>query len=351
MGSPAMASDRLDFELPAALEAHEPPEARDIPRDGVRLMVSERGSGRLTHAFFRELPRFLETGTVLVFNRSGTLAAAVDGVRAQGMPVTVHFSTPLPGAHGGEWTVELRNARGERVLDAVAGEELALAGGGRARLERAYPDGATAFGSRLWAARLDRGLDVQRYLARFGRPIRYGHIHGQWPLEAYQTVYGDRPGSAEMPSAGRPFTCELLDELRVKGVEVRFLTLHTGVSSQEANETPFAEWFEVPWETADAVRSARAEGRPVIAVGTTVVRALESAAGHAASGWTELVVTPERGVRYVDGLITGWHEPRASHLLMLEAIAGRRLLARSYAEAIRAGYLWHEFGDSQLILP
>jgi S-adenosylmethionine:tRNA ribosyltransferase-isomerase len=347
-----MAAERLDFVLPPALEAHEPPEARGIPRDGVRLMVSERSSGRLTHALFRELPRFLEAGTVLVFNRSGTLPAAVEGVATDGRTVKVHFSTPLPGGTDNEWTVEIRDADGGRSFASLATTgTVRLRGDASATLVRGYPDPNVTAGSRLWVARLELGMEVQEYLARFGRPIRYGHIRGEWPTEAYQTVYGDRPGSAEMPSAGRPFTSSLLDELRANGVEVRFLTLHTGVSSQEADETPFAEWFEVPWETADAVRRAKAEGRPVIAVGTTVVRALESAAGRAANGWTELVVTPERGVRYVDGLITGWHEPRASHLLMLEAIAGRRLLEASYAEAIRAGYLWHEFGDSQLILP
>jgi S-adenosylmethionine:tRNA ribosyltransferase-isomerase len=352
--------ERLDFELPPELEAHEPPEARGLARDGVRLMVSRQHDLSLEHARFADLPRLLDPGSLLVFNRSATLPAAVEGMRPDGRPVTVHFSTPAPHGSADEWTIEMRAADVARPLttpslarvgDGHTGEVLRLPGGGSVELVRGYPDGSVSESSRLWVARLDLPGPALEFLARYGRPIRYGHIRGEWPIGAYQTVYGDQPGSAEMPSAGRPFTPELLAALHSRGVETAFLTLHTGVSSQEADETPFAEWFEVPAETAAAVNRARGSGRPVVGVGTTVVRALESAGGQAARGWTEVVITPERGVRYVDGLITGWHEPQASHLLMLEAIAGRPLLEVSYAEAIRRGYLWHEFGDSQLILP
>jgi S-adenosylmethionine:tRNA ribosyltransferase-isomerase len=134
------------------------------------------------------------------------------------------------------------------------------------------------------------------------------------------------------------------------------VTLHCGVSSPERHEPPFPEQFEVPERTAELIGAVRGWGGRVIAVGTTVVRALESAADpdgavHGRSGWTGLVIGPERGVRAVDGLITGWHEPEASHLQMLEAIAGPELLADSYRAALECGYLWHEFGDSHLILP
>jgi S-adenosylmethionine:tRNA ribosyltransferase-isomerase len=168
-------------------------------------------------------------------------------------------------------------------------------------------------------------------------------------------VFSRVPGSAELPSAGRPFSPRVLARLG-PGVGVAPLVLHTGVSSQERGERPYPERFEVPTSTAARVNAARAAGGRVIAVGTTVTRALETAAApdgtvSAASGWTSLMIAPERGVRAVDGLITGWHEPDASHLLLLEAVAGRELVERSYEAAVAAGYRWHEFGDSHLLLP
>jgi len=198
--------------------------------------------------------------------------------------------------------------------------------------------------------------DVDTYLARHGRPIRYGYVERDWPVAVYQTVYATEPGSAEMPSAGRPITPEIITALVARGVAVSPLVLHTGVSSLEGHEAPYPEYYRVPAETAERVNATHAAGHRVIAVGTTVVRALESAVDehrvvHPADGWTELVVTPERGVHAVDGLLTGWHEPQASHLLMLEAVAGRCPLERAYAAALAAGYRWHEFGDSHLLLP
>ena len=197
---------------------------------------------------------------------------------------------------------------------------------------------------------------LEDYLERHGEPIRYGYVKKRWPLEAYQTVYATTPGSAEMPSAGRPFTAELIARLRVRGVLLAPITLHAGVSSPERHEAPFPEYFEVPEETARLVSAVRRRGGRVIAVGTTVVRALESVAGvdgrvRGDAGWTGLVITSERRPRVIDGLITGWHEPEASHLQMLESLAGAPLLRRSYDAALEHGYLWHEFGDSHLILP
>ena len=193
-------------------------------------------------------------------------------------------------------------------------------------------------------------------LGEHGQPIRYSHAAGAWPLAAYQTVFSREPGSVEMPSASRPFTDRLVARLVAGGVTVVPIVLHTGVSSQDHGEPPYAERYRVPGATADAVNAAHAAGARVIAAGTTVVRALETTAdavGHAhpGEGWTELVVSPRRGVRVVDGLITGWHEPESSHLALLEAVAGRPLLASSYRAAFDADYRWHEFGDSHLILP
>jgi S-adenosylmethionine:tRNA ribosyltransferase-isomerase len=177
-----------------------------------------------------------------------------------------------------------------------------------------------------------------------------------WPFSAYQTAFAREPGSAEMPSAGRPFTPELVTELVSSGVLLAPVTLHTGVSSPERHEPPYPEPYRVPAETALLVNAVRGWAGRVVAVGTTVVRALETVAQPdgrvtAGEGWTNLVVTPERGLRVVDGLISGWHEPQASHLDLLGAAAGPELLARSYEAALEHGYLWHEFGDSFLVLP
>jgi S-adenosylmethionine:tRNA ribosyltransferase-isomerase len=343
------------FELPTALEAHEPPEARGVPRDGVRLMVAGRGDGRLEHRRFHELPDVLAAGDLLVVNTSATLPAAVAAALPDGTPTQLRFATAAPNLPAGWWVVELRSADGAtpRRSGAAAGDRLALTGGATVDLVAPY-----ASSSRLWLARvtLPGAEPLHAYLGRHGAPIRYGYVPRAWPLADYQTAFAVHPGSAEMPSAGRPFTPELVARLTAGGVLIAPITLHTGVSSPEQHEPPYPETYAVPAATARAVNAVRGWGGRVIAVGTTVVRALESVAAPdgtvtAGEGWTGLVVTPERGLHAVDGLITGWHEPEASHLLMLEAAAGRDLLDASYRAAIDAGYLWHEFGDSHLIIP
>jgi S-adenosylmethionine:tRNA ribosyltransferase-isomerase len=340
------------FDIAADLEAHEPPEARGLSRDGVRLLVARRCDGAIEHRTFSDLPELLAPGDLVVINVSATIPAALPARRATGGGrVRVHFATRAPHLDDDWRVVEIRSADGRRPARLPTGERLELRGG--ARLELVAP---FASGARLMLARFCCELLVDEYLERHGEPIRYGHVSKPWPLDAYQTVYAISPGSAEMPSAGRPFTRELLSRLVARGVAVAPVTLHAGVSSPESHEPPFPEWFEVPEHTAQAICDARHRGGRVIAVGTTVVRALESAVSAqdcacARSGWTGLVVTPECGVRSVDGMITGWHEPEASHLMMLEAIAGTELLQASYAAAVDHGYLWHEFGDSHLILP
>jgi S-adenosylmethionine:tRNA ribosyltransferase-isomerase len=331
-------------------EATEPPEARGITRDAVRMMVAYRRDLRVVHAHAHDLPTFLDEGDLVVVNTSGTLAAALDALGEDGTPLVVHLSQRMPGDM---WTVELRRPeRGATVPWAATppGRTLQLVAGGGIELAAPF-DGST----RLWLATLDLPEPLLTYLTRHGRPIRYGYVAQDWPLDAYQNVYAREPGSAEMPSAGRPFTAELVTRLVAKGVGVAPLVLHTGVSSLESNERPYPEWYRVPLSTATRVNQARADGGRVIAVGTTVVRALESAVDrhglvHPNEGWTDLVITPERGVRAIDGLLTGWHEPEASHLQMLEAIAGRELVDVSYAAASAEGYLWHEFGDVELVL-
>jgi len=338
------------FELPRRLEAHEPPEARGLARDEVRLLVAGRRDGGIAHTRFRDLPELLTPGDLLVVNDSATLPAALDARRADGTALTAHLSSPAPGVDA--WFVELRAAGGSAPFGgARSGERLALDGGATLELLARY-----ARGPRLWLARVDANEPVTAYLAHHGRPIRYGYVPSEWPLAAYQTAYALHPGSAEMPSAGRPFTPELITRLVAGGVLIAPITLHTGVSSAERGEPPYPERLAVPATTARLVNAVRGWGGRVVAVGTTVVRALESATREdgtvaAAEGWTKLVVTGDEPLRAVDGLLTGWHEPEATHLAMLRAVAGDELLHRSYRAALEAGYLWHEFGDAHLILP
>ncbi len=331
-------------------EATEPPEARGITRDAVRMMVAHRADLRVVHAHAHDLPQFLDEGDLVVVNTSGTLAAALDAIAEDGTPLVVHLSQRLPA---GLWLVELRRPNGratEPWFEDPPSPTLQLVGGGFVHLSTRFESSA-----RLWVATLALPDAPLTYLAVHGRPIRYGYVTRDWPLDVYQNVYAREPGSAEMPSAGRPFTPELVTRLVAKGVAISPLVLHTGVSSLEANEHPYPEWFRVPSSTAARINETRANDGRVIAIGTTVVRALESVvdrrgAVHAGEGWTDVVVTPERGAHAADGLLTGWHEPEASHLRMLEAIAGRDLLDVSYAAASGEGYLWHEFGDVHLIV-
>jgi S-adenosylmethionine:tRNA ribosyltransferase-isomerase len=328
-------------------EADAPPEARGLRRDEVRLMVATRSDGRLVDTRFRELPRFLLPGDLLVVNISATVPAALPALRADGSELELRLSTPTPG---GRWLVELRRDRAP-FAGGETGEQIALPGGAAATLLARH-----GRGRRLWVADVVLPEPVERYLYAHGRPIRYDYVPDEWPIEAYENVYSVEPGSAEPPSAGRPFTAELITRLVARGILVAPIVLHTGVSSLEEGETPYAERYRVPEETARLVNAVHGWQGRVIAVGTTVVRALETVAAadgavSAGEGWTSLVVTPERGLRTVDGLVTGWHEPSSSHVQLLRAAAGEELLLRSYAAALDRGYLWHEFGDVELILP
>jgi S-adenosylmethionine:tRNA ribosyltransferase-isomerase len=346
-------TETIEFTLPAELEAHAPPEARGLPRDGVRMLVSRAASGTIAHHRFTDLSRLLLPGDLLVVNTSRTLPAAMPA----GPGLVVHFSTGLPD---GSWLVEPRIPAGKssvpngaheppQVIDLPGGAALTLLGRATAR---------------LWRARLS--VAVVPYLLRYGEPIRYPYAADRWPLSSYQTVFGRLPGSAEMPSAARPFSPAVVTDLAARGVLVAPVTLHCGVSSLEADEDPYPEQFDVPPATARLVNLTRESGGRVIAAGTTVVRALETAAlpagtsGAAAdvpvgvaarAGWTSRVVTPETGLRMVDGLLTGLHEPRSSHLRMLAAFHGQGLLRECYDAALSRGYLWHEFGDVHLLLP
>ncbi len=333
-----------DFELPTALEATTPPEVRGVARDEVRLMVTV--GERLAHRRFADLVHEVAPGDLLVVNDSATLAAAVDLDDSR----VVHFSSDLPG---GLRVVEIRRAAADGSgpdLEMRPGT-IALPDGTSLELLAPFPLHSST--RRLWVAHLDGDFD--HLLRRHGRPITYSHLSGDIPLNAYQTVFATTPGSAEMPSAGRPFSHELVTKLVGRGVSLAPLTLHTGVSSLEGGEPPYPERYRVPQHTADMVNLTRDRGGRVVAVGTTVVRALESVTDdtgrtHGGSGWTDLVIGRETRLKAIDAMVTGWHEPRSTHLDLLVALAGRRAIARSYETALREGYLWHEFGDSQLLI-
>jgi S-adenosylmethionine:tRNA ribosyltransferase-isomerase len=361
---------RIRFELPPGAHAATTPEERGVGRDGVRLLVAR--PGKVAHHRFRDLATVLDPGDLVVINTSATLPAAIDGAinqrvdgrdhRRQGDVLTVHFSTQLDD---GAWVVEPRADGGARPgVAAQRGDVIHLPGARQVRLIAPYPDpGARQL--RLWRAEAGPEADLAAYLLTHGRPIEYGHLARRHTLAEHQTVYATEHGSAEMPSAGRPFTTELITRLIARGVSVAPLVLHAGVSSQESHEPPMPERFDVPEVTARLVAGARAAGQRVVAVGTTVVRALETAALHEPGsddptaahvvrprrGWTDLVLGPERTAHVVSGLITGLHEPEASHLALLQAVAGHDLVQDAYDAAVTGGYLWHEFGDSMLLLP
>jgi S-adenosylmethionine:tRNA ribosyltransferase-isomerase len=350
--------DTLNFTLPRELEASEPPEARGLERDAVKLMVSYRADDRILHRRFRDIVDTLDAGDVVIINTSGTMNAALNVLREDGTAMELHLSTHLPADL---WVVEIRQLAENATkpfYTAQAGETFMLPAGGYATLQAPYNREERQHGghTRLWIATLQLPMSLQAYLERYGFPIRYDYVREEYPIRYYQTVYATEVGSAEMPSAGRAFTPELITQLVAKGVQIAPLILHTGVASLEDHEPPYEEYYRVPVETARAVTTARRDGRRVIAVGTTVVRALETVtdsdgATHPGEGYTDVIITPERGIRAVNGMLTGMHEPRATHLAMLEALAGRDHLRMTYEAALAKGYLWHEFGDLHLILP
>jgi S-adenosylmethionine:tRNA ribosyltransferase-isomerase len=339
----------IEFSLPAHLERGRPPEADGRERDDVRLMVGSRATGEVLDDHFRNLPSYLKEGDALIVNVSATLPAALPVTTAAGIRLLIHLSSPLPG---GLWAVELRTPHG---LGSEPGpdldpEILILPDNGQVELLSRHPRVR-----RLWLAALRLPTDLEDYLRGRGRPIRYRYAEGDWPLSAYQTVYAAEPGSAEMPSAGRPFTNEILVRIAALGVTVLPITLHSGVASMEEGEEPIEERYRVSASTAAVVNTLRGRGGRVFAVGTSTVRALETVVDesgflHPGSGYTDLVIGPDRPLRAIDALLTGWHEPRASHLMLVESVGGRSLLTEMYRRAVESGYAWHEFGDSSLIL-
>jgi S-adenosylmethionine:tRNA ribosyltransferase-isomerase len=328
------------LELPKLEEATLPAELRGIARDGVRLLVTDRAQRRHEDRSFYEIPAVLRGGDLLVVNDSATLPAALRARRSNGDAIALHVGTALGDA------LRIVEPRGP----VNAGEYLDLGLGGSATmlapLDRTQP--------RLWYARFDLPIRLNAFLAKVGEPIRYGYVTERIPLSAYQTAFARVPGSAEMPSAARPFTEDVVRALRRTGVAVATITLHCGISSLEAPERPGPERYVVPAATARAVNAAQREGRRVIAAGTTVVRALESSLDQgeaiASHGWTEHVIDPDHPPHVTNGLLTGFHDPAATHVDLLRAFLDEGLLRDAYDAAARGGYLCHEFGDVHLIL-
>ncbi len=321
------------------VEATTPPEYRGIARDGVRMLVTDRQTRTHGHAYFYDLPSLLRPGDLLVVNDSATLPAAILARRKSGDVVRLHVSTKIDERL---WMVEPRGP-------IVAGETLALPGDAAitilAPVEPQRP--------RVWYASLELRTSMYAYLAQYGTPIAYAYVSESFPLKDYQTLFACSIGSSEMPSAARPFTQRVVVELHDRGVEIAAITLHCGVASYEAPERPGTERYSVSSATAYRVNAARREGRRVVAVGTSVVRALESAATGdgiiASGGWTDLFVDETYRLKAVDALLSGFHDANATHLSMLHAFADAELLETAYAEAGDRGYLCHEFGDVHLI--
>ncbi len=343
-----MKSTSLLFDRPDQLQATAPPESRHLDRDNVRLLVTTPYGN--THTRFSSLHEFLTPGDLLVVNESATIPASLPAEGPAGAFV-LNLSTDYGG---GVWLAEPRWSASEPgPLPLESGDEILLPEM-TGRLVSRFPGL-----ERLWFVRIDG--DVMTSVSKHGSPIRYGYVDQDYPMETYQTIFSRTPGSAEMPSAARPFTRRVVDSLTEKGIRIAPILLHTGVSSleidsEELEDHPmYAEPFQVFSSTAQQINRARSEGRRVIAVGTTVVRALESAWDgervRPVSGFTGIYIHPDRGVNVVDGLLTGFHDPMASHLAMLYALAGEEMVKSAYTEAVKSGYLWHEFGDSNLILP
>ena len=319
---------------------------RGIAKDDIRLMVSSSNGHR--HTNFRNIADYLNAGDVLVVNSSATLPASLPATGSIGQ-----FRLNLSTNYGrGLWLTEPRWSSSQPGPLPLKKGEVITVGNIRGRVIAPFPKL-----NRLWFVQFEGCVSCN--IKKLGQPIRYGYVENVYPLEHYQTVFAKVPGSAEMPSAAYPFTERVVDSLHKKGIQIADITLHTGVSSLEVEvddveEHPlYPEPFEIPEQTAKIVNQAHADGRRVIAVGTTVVRALESGWDgkqvKAASGFTRLYIHPKVGVNVVDGLITGLHDPVTSHLAMLYTVANEPLIKDAYREAIKEGYLWHEFGDSHLI--
>jgi len=339
-----MRLSEFDYALPRDRIAQTPA----APRDSARLLVLRRADGAVAHRTFRDLPEFLRPGDVLVLNDTRVIPARLRGRRANGGAVELLLLRP----HGGAvWEALVRPGR--RVRE---GARLVFGDG---RIE-ATAGARTASGTRL--VTLAHQGDLRAVLQETGEmPVPPYITRRLDDPRDYQTVYAEREGAVAAPTAGLHFTPELLAAVRARGAAPVFLTLHVGIGTFRSVETDDvtahrmdAEWYEVPPETARAIGAARARGGRVVVCGTTAVRTLESVARDdgtvtAGRGWTELFITPGFRFRATDALITNFHLPRTTLLILVSAFAGRERVLAAYATAVREGYRFYSFGDAMLI--
>ncbi|HZS89169.1 MAG TPA: tRNA preQ1(34) S-adenosylmethionine ribosyltransferase-isomerase QueA [Chloroflexota bacterium] len=339
-----MRTSDFEYDLPPHLIAQTPLE----PRDSARLLVVNRASGALDHRIFRDLPDILRPGDLLVANDSRVLPARLLGRRAQSggavEALLLHMVEP------DEWIALVRPGRRVRP-----GEVLTFEGGLRAEVLEQLDGGERRL--RLHAA---EGTTLEA-IHRAGRVPLPPYIHA--PLsdpERYQTIYARAEGSVAAPTAGLHFTLDLLERLAARGIHLRRVTLHVGAGTFKpvqgddiAAHRMHAEWATIDHATAHELRDARSKGRRIVAVGTTAVRVLETAALRGAiapfSGWTDLFITPGFQFRAVDALITNFHLPRSTLLMLVSAFGGKPLIDQAYARAIASGYRFYSFGDAMLI--
>ncbi|MGI9952661.1 tRNA preQ1(34) S-adenosylmethionine ribosyltransferase-isomerase QueA [Moorellaceae bacterium AZ2] len=341
-----MRVEEFDYYLPPELIAQEPVE----PRDASRLLVLHRQDGRLEHRRFYDLPRYLEKGDILVLNDTRVIPARLFGRKAgTGGRVEVLLLNPLGGDR---WETLVRPGR--RV---PPGTQLIF---GEGELE-ARVLASTAEGGRVLKFAYQGSWED--LLAKLGQVPLPPYIHRELPdPERYQTVYARHPGSAAAPTAGLHFTPRLLEKIREKGVEVAHILLHVGLGTfrpvkEEIVEKHrmHAEYYIVLPETAEAINNARARGGRVVAVGTTVVRTLETVATRdglicPGEGYTDLFIYPGYHFKAVDCLITNFHLPRSTLLMLVSAFAGREKILQAYRVAVEEGYRFFSFGDAMLIL-
>ncbi len=347
-----------EFRVPKELEASAPPEARGEQRDHVRLLVIHRQSGLIEHRRFFHIINYIRPGDVVVLNISRTVPAALPGVTEDGQFIELRLSSHYSSNGNG----------GGHIWQAVfKPDEAAI----RPGLRLSFGDGAlTAVVRRkreriakLWEVQFDpTDQPISTWMERLGRPIKYDYVPQAWELDYYQTAYAAVPGSSEMPSAGRAFTPELLEQIQRKGATLAQIVLHTGVSNIDIEtedikqHTMYEEWYQVSPEAAQTINQTRARGGRIFAIGTTVVRTLETVADeqsqvHPGEGWTSLYITPGHRFKAADALVTGLHEAKSTRLVLASAFAGdQALVLQAYNEAIERGYLWHEFGDVSLIV-
>ena len=342
----------LKIKIPITSAAAEPPEERGLSRDQTRLMVSFGAKNRITHAKFYEIVDYLLPGDLLVINSSATIPASLPVKNLAGQNFELMLSQKILF---GLWIAEINKDGREAFPGFQSGESFALPGGASCVLHLPL-NSDYSVNCQLWVVSLNTGQDeVLDYLAKFASPPHFSHHSQRWPLKYFQTVFADEPGSAEMPSAGRGFTPELVNKLLAKGIQIAPLVLHAGANC-EGHIPPHEEYYRIPVDTAQAINRVHEGGGRVIAVGSTVVRALDTVThihGQVCpgEGWTKKEIKSGACVSSIDGLLTGLHEPETTHIDLLQSFISQEQLETAYTEALARGYLWHEFGDFHLILP